>query len=136
MKLQLLIKIIQKEKQVFNFDITQAKKDGYEHFMLKEIYEQPTIIKDYLDYYFENFNLIPDISNYKHIQIVACGSAYHAGLIGKYLIEKYGNIEVNAYVASEYRYQKNFIDENTLVIFVSQSGETADTIASLRLAKS
>ncbi len=127
---------IKKEKLVFNFDLSQAKKDGYEHFMLKEIHEQPRIIKDYLDYYFENFSLIPDLSKYDHIQIVACGSAYHAGLIGKYFIEKYGDIEVNTYVASEYRYQKNFINSNTLVILVSQSGETADTIASLRLAKS
>ena len=128
-------KYIEKEKLVFNFDVAEAKKDGYEYFMLKEIHDQPKVIKDYLDYYFENFSLIPDLTKYKHIHIVACGSAYHAGLIGKYLIEKYGEVEVNTYVASEYRYQKNFIDKDTLVILVSQSGETADTIASLRLAK-
>ena len=126
---------ITKEKLIFNFDVSEARKDGYEYFMLKEIHEEPKIIKDYLDYYFENFDLIPDISKYNKIHIVACGSAYHAGLIGKYLIEKYGNIETNAYVASEYRYGKNFVDDNTLVILVSQSGETADTIACLRLAK-
>ena len=128
-------KKVEKEKLVFNFDVSQAKKDGYEYYMLKEIHEQPKIIKDYLDYYFENFSLIPDLSKYEHIHVVACGSAYHAGLIGKYLIEKYGNIETNAFVASEYRYGKNFINKKTLVILVSQSGETADTIACLRLAK-
>ena len=126
---------VEKEKLVFQFDIESANKGGYKHFMLKEIHEEPKVIKDYLDYYFENFDLIPDVSNYKKIQIVACGSAYHSGLVGKYLIEKYGHIEVNCYIASEYRYQLNFIDNNTLVILVSQSGETADTIASLRLAK-
>ncbi len=128
-------KEIKKEKLEFKHDIMSAKKDGYSHFMLKEIHEQPKVIKNYLDYYFENFHLIPNIVKYKKIHIVACGSAYHSGLLGKFFIEKYGNIEVNVYVASEYRYEKNFIDQNTLVILVSQSGETADTIASLRLAK-
>ncbi|MBR3661623.1 MAG: glutamine--fructose-6-phosphate transaminase (isomerizing) [Bacilli bacterium] len=128
-------KEIKKEKLIFQFDTEVASKGGYKHFMLKEIHEEPKVVKDYLDYYFENFDLIPDISKYRKIQIVACGSAYHAGLIGKFLIEKYGSIEVNCYIASEYRYQLNFIDKNTLVILVSQSGETADTIASLRLAK-
>ncbi len=129
------LKKITKEKLVFNFNVSQAKKEGYEHFMLKEIHEEPKIIKEYLEYYFENFSLIPDISKYQKIQIVACGSAYHAGLIGKHLIEKYGDIEVNCYIASEYRYDKNFTNDKTLVILISQSGETADTIASLRLAK-
>ncbi|MBQ8852465.1 MAG: SIS domain-containing protein, partial [Oscillibacter sp.] len=78
---------------------------------------------------------MPDISNYEKIHIVACGSAYHAGLIGSYLIEEYGNMEVSVSVASEYRYKKNFINSKTVVILISQSGETADTIASLRLAK-
>ncbi len=128
-------KEIKKEKLEFKHDIMSAKKDGYSHFMLKEIHEQPKVIKNYLDYYFENFHLIPNIVKYKKIHIVACGSAYHSGLLGKFFIEKYGNIEVNVYVASEYRYEKNFIDQNILVILVSQSGETADTIASLRLAK-
>jgi len=128
-------KEIKKEKLVFKFNVNQAEKAGYKHFMLKEINEQPKIVGDFLEYYFENYKLIPDISKYKKIHIVACGSAYHAGLIGKYLIEKYGRIEVNCYIASEYRYQNNFLDNDTLVILVSQSGETADTIACLRLAK-
>ena len=126
---------VKKDMLTFTHDIKTASKDGYQHFMLKEIHEQPTLIKNYLDYYFNNLDLIPDISQYEKIYIVACGSAYHAGLIGAYLIEKYGNIEVKVEIASEFRYKKNFLTSNSLVILVSQSGETADTIASLRLAK-
>ena len=127
--------IVNKEKLIFDFPLAEAGKEGYKFFMLKEIYEQPIVVKRYLDYYFENFELIKDISKYKKIHIVACGSAYHAGLIGKYLIEKYGKIETNCYIASEYRYNNNFLNKDTLVILVSQSGETADTIACLRIAK-
>ena len=126
---------VKKDMLTFTHDIKTASKDGYQHFMLKEIHEQPTLIKNYLDYYFNNLELIPDIGKYEKIYIVACGSAYHAGLIGAYLIEKYGNIEVKVEIASEFRYKKNFLTSNSLVILVSQSGETADTIASLRLAK-
>ena len=126
---------VKKDMLTFTHDIKTASKDGYQHFMLKEIHEQPALIKNYLDYYFNNLDLIPDISQYEKIYIVACGSAYHAGLIGAYLIEKYGNIEVKVEIASEFRYKKNFLTSNSLVILVSQSGETADTIASLRLAK-
>lgn len=126
---------VKKDMLTFTHDIKTASKDGYQHFMLKEIHEQPTLIKNYLDYYFNNLELIPDISKYEKIYIVACGSAYHASLIGAYLIEKYGNIEVKVEIASEFRYKKNFLTSNSLVILVSQSGETADTIASLRLAK-
>ena len=126
---------VKKDMLTFTHDIKTASKDGYQHFMLKEIHEQPTLIKNYLDYYFNNLDLIPDSSKYEKIYSVACGSAYHAGLIGAYLIEKYGNIEVKVEIASEFRYKKNFLTSNSLVILVSQSGETADTIASLRLAK-
>ena len=128
-------KEVKKDMLTFTHDIKTASKDGYQHFMLKEIHEQPTLIKNYLDYYFNNLDLISDISQYEKIYIVACGSAYHAGLIGAYLIEKYGNIEVKVEIASEFRYKKNFLTAKSLVILVSQSGETADTIASLRLAK-
>ncbi len=128
-------KEIQKELLTFKYDTSSAKKDGYPYFMLKEIYEQPKVIKNFLDYYLNNMELIPDIGKYHKIHIVACGSAYHAGLIGNYLLEEYGDVEVTTYVASEYRYKKNFLDSKTLVILISQSGETADTIASLRLAK-
>ena len=128
-------KEIKKEKLIFNHDLSSAKKDGYKHFMLKEIYEQPKVIKDYLEYYFENFQLIPSVSKYKSIHIVACGSAYHAGLLGKSFLEQYLDFPIIASTASEYRYSKNFINNNTLVILISQSGETADTLAALRLAK-
>ena len=127
-------KEIEKELLTFKHDITSAKKEGYPHYMLKEIHEQPKVIQNFLDYYLHNLELIPDISSYEKIHIVACGSAYHAGLIGKFLIEKYGEKEVLVSVASEYRYKKNFITPKTLVILISQSGETADTIASLRMA--
>ena len=126
---------ISKEMLTFNHDIMSATKGGYSHFMLKEINEEPELVDKYLKYYLNNLELIPSISKYKKIYIVACGSAYHASLIGSYLIEKYLNIETKVELASEFRYKKNFLKKDDLVILVSQSGETADTIASLRLAK-
>ncbi len=131
---------ITREIKEFNGDINSAKKNGYEHFMLKEMHEQPSIFKLTTDKYINNDvnNLeknIPDLSNYSRIDIVACGSAYHAGMIGKNLLEEYSNIEVNVEIASEYRYKKLFIDDKTLVILISQSGETADTLAALKIAK-
>ena len=128
-------KQIKKEIITFPYDLMSAKKDGYSHFMLKEIYEQPTVIKNFLDYYFKNDDLIPDIRKYSRIHIVACGSAYHAGLLGKYFLEQYTDFSILVETSSEYRYGKTFIDKNTLVILISQSGETADTLAALRLAK-
>jgi len=111
-------------------------KCGYEHFMLKEIHEQSNVFKDTINTYLDtDFKNMPNLSKYNNIHIVACGSAYHTGLIGKYLIEKYANIPVYVEVSSEYRYKHNFYDKNTLVILVSQSGETADTLASLRKVK-
>lgn len=104
-------------------------KNGYETFMKKEIYEQPDAIKRTID------DNIPDLRGYNKIIILACGSAYHAGLIGKNLIEEYGDIPVEVEIASEFRYKKTFIDIKTLVIAISQSGETADTLEALKLAK-
>ena len=130
------LKIINKE--IFEFEGTyeSSMKCGYEHFMLKEINEQPNVFNDTINNYLDiDFKNIPDFSKYNNIHIVACGSAYHAGLVGKYLFEKYTNIPVYVEVASEYRYKHNFYNKNTLVIFVSQSGETADTLASLRKVK-
>ena len=125
------LNILDKKVNIFDGDINKISKGNYEHFMLKEIFEQPDVLyKTYL----ENQNL-PDLKKYNKIHIVGCGSAYHAGLIGKYYIEKYCNIEVNVEVASEYRYKNNFIDKNTLVIFISQSGETADTLACVKKVK-
>lgn len=112
-------------------------KDGFEHYMLKEIYEQKILITEWNQEYFDNGKLetLPLIYKYKKIHIVGCGTAYHAGLIGKYLLEKYLDMEIQVFIASEYRYQKLFIDEDTLVIAISQSGETADTLACLKRAK-
>lgn len=117
------------EIKEFKGSANALDKNGYEHFMKKEIYEQPDVIKNNID------NNIPDLRGYKKIVIVACGSAFHAGLIGKYLIEEYGNIPVEVEIASEFRYKKNFLDINTLVIAISQSGETADTLEAVKLAK-
>ena len=123
-----------KEMPESAFDIN---KGGFEHFLLKEIHEQPRVFKDTVDSYItdEKFHNMPDFSKYKSIHVVACGSAYHTGLVGKNLIEEYGNIPVTVEVASEYKYKKNFYDEDTLVVIVSQSGETADSLAALRMAK-
>ncbi|MGM9876335.1 MAG: glutamine--fructose-6-phosphate transaminase (isomerizing) [Bacilli bacterium] len=128
---------INKEVKEFTDEKEAISKNGYEHFMLKEINEEPEIVKKLLNLYTENSKVkdIFDISKYKNIDIVACGSASFAGQLGKYYIEKYVGIRVNVYFASEYRYQTNFFDKDTLVILISQSGETADTLASLKLAK-
>ena len=131
---------VKKEIKVFEGTMDAATKAGYEHFMLKEINEQDKVFKDTINYYFDGtINSLEKsfgfIKNFKKIDIVACGSAYHTGVVGKYLIESYANIPVNVEVASEYRYKKCFYDKDTLVILVSQSGETADTLAALRKAK-
>ena len=110
-------------------------KGNYEHFMLKEINEEPDTFEKTINSCIENNFKDIDLKKYTNIHIVACGSAYHAGLVGKYLIEKFANIKVYTQVASEYRYEKTFYDKNTLVILISQSGETADTLAALRKAK-
>lgn len=141
------IKLYNKElkeiKPIFK-DIPEGEytsdKCGYEHYMLKEIHEQPKVFKNTTDKYVQNEieslkKEMPDFKKYNKIHIVACGSAYHTGLVGKNLIEEYANIPVEVEIASEYRYKKNFYDENTLLIVVSQSGETADTLAALRKAK-
>jgi len=135
---------IEKEVYKVTWNIDEAQKGGYDHFMLKEIFEQPKVIKDTLMPRIGNDGKIKldnidtnsfDIENIEKIYIVACGTAYHAGLVGKKLIEKYAKIPVITDVASEFRYNNPFIDEKTLLIVVSQSGETADTLAALRLGK-
>lgn len=130
-------KEITKEVKEYAGTIDSISKNGYDHFMLKEINEESEVVKNILNLYIKN-NKIKDIYNikkYKNIDIVACGSASFAGQIGKYYIEKYANIKTEVYYASEYRYQKNFFTKDTLVILISQSGETADTLAALKLAK-
>ena len=120
---------ISKTIHEFDGDNLTIEKAGYETFMLKEIHEEAEIIKKTSKFILDDNNLkdLPDLSKYNQIDIVACGSAYHAGLVGKYYIEKYMNIKVNVEIASEYQYKKNFYTDNTLLIVISQSGETADT---------
>lgn len=127
---------IHKDIKIFNGDSEEISKNGYDHYMLKEINEEGEVVKRILSLYTKD-NKVGDIFNikkYKSIDIVACGSAAFAGYIGKYYIEKYANIRTNVHYASEYRYQKNFFDKDTLVILISQSGETADTLAAMKLA--
>ena len=130
-------KEISKEIKEYNNSLDTISKNGYDHFMLKEINEESEVVKKILNIYTEDNHVknIYDIRKYKNIDIVACGSASFAGQIGKYYIEKYANIRTNVYYASEYIYQRNFFDKDTLVILISQSGETADTLAALKLAK-
>ncbi|MBR4111369.1 MAG: glutamine--fructose-6-phosphate transaminase (isomerizing) [Clostridia bacterium] len=118
------------------------EKNGYEHFMLKEINENTITVKKTLDSYLDgeeikfNLNIKPkEFKNIKHIHIVACGTAMHAGLNAKYVIEKLTRIPVNVEVASEFRYKNPILDKDDLAIFISQSGETADTLACLELVK-
>lgn len=127
---------IYKDIKIFDNDSEEISKNGYDHYMLKEINEEGEVVKKILSLYTKD-NKVGDIFNikkYKSIDIVACGSAAFAGYIGKYYIEKYANIRTNVHYASEYRYQKNFFDKDTLVILISQSGETADTLAAMKLA--
>ena len=134
------LNIVNRQIHEYAYSYEQATKNGYEHYMLKEIHEQPEAIKNTISEYLNNdlnklTEIIPSLKNYSNIDIVACGSAYHTGLIGKSLIENYAEIPVNVEVASEYRYKKMLNNNKKLVILISQSGETADTLACLRLAK-
>ncbi len=127
--------IISKNVNTINTDINDYDKKGYPHFMLKEINEQPQILKNTLTKYLNDIKLLPDLTSYQELHIVACGSAMYAGMIGKQLFEQQAHIKTYVEVASEYRYQEQLYNEKTLVIVISQSGETADTIAALRKAK-
>ena len=124
--------------------ISQLEKGGYPHFMLKEIYEQPKAIEETIARRLDEAGNIrldgisltkEDLANISRIYIVACGTAYHAGLVGKFIIEKLAKIPVEVDVASEFRYRDPLVDERTLFIAISQSGETLDTLAALRAAK-
>lgn len=126
------------------WDADAAEKEGYEHFMLKEIHEQPKGIFETLTRRVEDDGSInldgismtkADIEGFNKVYIVACGTAYHAGLVGKLVIEKMAKVPVEVDIASEFRYRDPFVDENTLFIAISQSGETLDTLAALREAK-
>ena len=129
---------IQKEQVEIKWDAESAEKGGYEHFMLKEIHEQPRAVRDTIGAYVKDGKI--DLSEEKlqeieRIYIVACGSAYHVGMVGKYVIEELADIPVEVDLASEFRYRNPKLVKNSLVVIVSQSGETADSLAALRLAK-
>ena len=135
---------IDKKPKVIEWNASSAEKEGYEDFMLKEIYEQPTAIRETIGAKFsenskcefENLNFTKEyLSSLNKIYIVACGTAMHAGLVAKNAIEKLCKIETEIDIASEFRYRDPLVDEKTLCIFISQSGETADTIAALKLSK-
>jgi len=137
-------KIVRPKIDKVTFEIDAVKKQGYAHFMLKEIHEQPSIIRQMLKTRLKGETVRLDglgltdaqLKNIKHIVIVACGTAYHAGLVGRYLIESLSQIPVSVDVSSEFRYRNPILDRKSLVIAISQSGETADTLAAVREAKS
>lgn len=134
---------IEKELMTADWDIDAAEKGGYKHFMLKEIHEQPEAVKKTIaPRIYEGMPTLEEcgmteeqLRKYKNIFVVACGTAMHAGLVGKYVIEKIGRIPVTVDVASEFRYRDPIVSPDDLVILVSQSGETADTLEALRLSK-
>ncbi len=134
---------MEKEPVTIEWDASAAEKAGYEHFMLKEMYEQPKTVTDTLmprlkdnDIVIEELNMTDEeLREIKKIHIVACGSAYHAGVTGKYVIEGFARVPVEVDLASEFRYRNPILEEGGMVIVISQSGETADTLAALREAK-
>lgn len=135
---------ISKEVYTVEWDVESASKGGYDHFMLKEIHEQPQAIRESLNRRLDEHGKIrldditlskEDLDAVERIYIVACGTAYNAGNVGKVAIEKLSKIPVFTEIASEFRYNDPYVDEHTLLILVSQSGETADTLAALRLGK-
>lgn len=138
-------KLVKRDIMKVNWSIEDAEKGGYDHFMLKEIHEQPKAVEETLLRRIDEDGKIKldgislteeDVKNFSKVYIVACGTAYHAGMLGKYVIEKMARIPVEIDVASEFRYRNPVIDEKTLFIAISQSGETLDTLAALREAKS
>lgn len=127
---------VQGKEYEISWDASAAERGGFPHFMLKEIYEQPRAISDTLIGRLSDLDLKIKFKKINKIVIIACGTAYNAGLVGKYAIEKWGGIPVDVELASEYRYREPSLDEKTLVIPISQSGETMDTLMALRYAKS
>ena len=125
------------EKEILTANISKESTDkcGYDHYMLKEIMEEPVVLEKTIKPYLDDLNKLPDLTKYEEIHIVACGSAMYAGMVGKSLFEELANTKVEIDVASEYRYKNVIYNKKTLVILISQSGETADTIAAMRKAK-
>ncbi len=134
---------LHKDLNTADWDVDAAEKGGYEHFMLKEIHEQPTAVKttitprisEHMPDFSAEGMVLDKLKSYKNIYIVACGTAMHAGMVGKYIIEKMARISVTVDIASEFRYRDPLIGEGDLMIVISQSGETADTKAAMELAK-
>ncbi|MBQ9387466.1 MAG: glutamine--fructose-6-phosphate transaminase (isomerizing) [Lachnospiraceae bacterium] len=134
---------IEMESVHISWDAAAAEKGGYEHFMIKEIHEQPKAVSDTLNSLIKNGKIDlsssgltdEDLAGISEIRIVACGSAWHAGMLGQYVIEDLADVPVRVELASEFRYRKLLVDKNALVIIISQSGETADTLAALRMAR-
>ena len=134
---------LRKEAVTIDWDADAAEKAGYEHFMLKEMYEQPKTISDTISPRIQNSDIVieelkmtdEELKGIRKIHIVACGSAYHAGVTGKYVLEDLARIPVEVDVASEFRYRNPILEEGSMVIVISQSGETADTLAALRESK-
>lgn len=134
---------IEKQTTEIKWDAEAAEKAGFEHFMMKEIHEQPKAVKDTLSSVIKNdaidLSAVPltdeEIQRYEQIYIVACGSAWHVGMAAQYVLEDLAQVPVRVELASEFRYRKMPLNKNALVIVVSQSGETADTLAALRMAK-
>ena len=133
---------VEKEPELITWEMSAAEKGGYDHFMLKEIFEQPKALRDTIHprvkdgrVVLEDVHLTPEyLKGIRRIYIVACGSAYYVGCLGKYILEKTCRIPVEPLLASEFRYSEPVLGEDTLVIIISQSGETADTLAALREA--
>jgi glucosamine--fructose-6-phosphate aminotransferase (isomerizing) len=134
--------VIQKKLYTADWDIEAAEKGGYPHFMLKEIFEQPKAIRDTVhsriqghQVVFEDPEILKRLSQAHRIHIVACGTAMHAGVVGRHCIEKYAHVGTEVEIASEFRYRDPILEPSDCVIIISQSGETSDTVAALRLAK-
>lgn len=136
-KVEVYKDFVEQEKEVKTINVSNDShdKNGFAHYMLKEINEEPVLLENMLQPFLEDINLLPDISSYDAIHIVGCGSALYAGMVFKYLLEEVAGCNVLIEVASEYRYRRINYDKKTLVVLISQSGETADTIAAMRFAK-
>ncbi|WP_046004120.1 glutamine--fructose-6-phosphate transaminase (isomerizing) [Pseudoalteromonas rubra] len=134
------------EREVVESNISQdvSGKGEYRHYMLKEIYEQPMAVRNTLEGRLDGDKVSVDafgdqanqiFKDVKHVQIIACGTSYHSGMVARYWLEQYAGVSCNVEIASEFRYRESFVHENSLLVTISQSGETADTLAALRLAK-
>ncbi|WP_105166583.1 glutamine--fructose-6-phosphate transaminase (isomerizing) [Pseudoalteromonas sp. T1lg23B] len=134
------------EREVVESNITQdnSGKGEYRHYMLKEIYEQPLAVRNTLEGRLDNDRVAVGafgdsaqqiFKDVKHVQIIACGTSYHSGMVARYWLEQFAGVSCNVEIASEFRYRQSFVHENSLLVTISQSGETADTLAALRLAK-